>query len=960
MRAFTSFLLFFLFVFSSQYFNAQTGCLGADPFCTGTNYSFNNSTNVTDLGSVDCLFSTPNPTWYYMEIDQNGPMGFTVSQTSTSGAGLDVDFALWGPYSSLAAGCGNPFPSGTPIDCSYSSAASEAVNIPNAQVGQTYILLITNFSNQPGTISFAQTSGTGSADCSFTCGVNLTATPGACNNNLYSVSGNLTVTSGPGVSVPNTGTVTISNSCGGSQTFNAPFTNIPYNFTGLTANGSGCVITATFSNFPNCNTVQNYTAPAGCVTQCNISSVTASPTACSANLYNLSGQISFSNQPTSGTLTVTGSCGGTQTFNAPFTSPLNYTFSNLTANGAACSVTATFSANASCSLQQTYTAPPSCQGSSGCSFTDITGTIIDCDVSTNQYTIAGTVTFSNAPATGSLTLLNSCGGSQSFNAPFTGSVNYSFVNSADGLPCTITASFTDDNTCTATLDYDASPPCTCPADIGTYNYTVDGANVNPNNPIKLCYGEQLSVTSNNNWTPPNETIGGTDPNPPPYIPGIYWLIYSCPPTFALTPTLADLNNQNLENDPCLQGVISSSPSWGDLNNLSIINAFPAGTFTNNTIYYVPITMYDTTGGTYSYIIEPALMCYEMGAPFVVQYLPDVTFTQTQNCSNGTVTATISGGDAQVNGSNFSIVPGSISPSTAQAVNSTAANGGTITIGNLQTGPYSFDIQDANGCSITISGNFTGGQPASLTYNDDIFCLVDPNPTATIVGTQGGTFASSAGLTINATTGSVNLLTSTPGTYTITYTTPGPLCPGTDSYTITIQENPIVDAGEDVTVCYKNSVTLQASGADSYTWNNGVMNGMAYLPNLGVTEFIVIGSSTGGCIGTDTVIVTVIDDCENEDEVVFWVPNTFTPDNDQFNQSFNIVFYSGYDPFSFELTLYNRWGELIWESRNVNIGWDGTYNNGMKVPDGVYTWKVRFKRIQNDLKETFYGHVNVLR
>jgi gliding motility-associated-like protein len=133
-----------------------------------------------------------------------------------------------------------------------------------------------------------------------------------------------------------------------------------------------------------------------------------------------------------------------------------------------------------------------------------------------------------------------------------------------------------------------------------------------------------------------------------------------------------------------------------------------------------------------------------------------------------------------------------------------------------------------------------------------------------------------------------------------------------------------------------------------------------LPNLGVTEFIVIGSTTGGCIGTDTVVVTVIDDCESEDEVVFWVPNTFTPDNDQFNQSFNVVFYSGYDPFSFELTLYNRWGELIWESHNVNVGWDGTYNNGMKVPDGVYTWKVRFKRIQNDLKETFYGHVNVLR
>ncbi|MFM7661064.1 MAG: hypothetical protein ACKO6A_00180, partial [Bacteroidota bacterium] len=192
--------------------NCLAQCLGADPFCTGTNYSFSNSTNVPDLGAVDCLGSSPNPAWYYMEIDQNGPMGFTINQNSTSGVGLDVDFAIWGPYASLAAGCGNPFPIGNPIDCSYSTAATENVNIPNAQIGQTYILLITNFSNQPGNITFSQTSGTGSADCSFTCGVNLTATPSVCNNNTYSVSGNLTVTAGPGISIPNTGSVTIANS----------------------------------------------------------------------------------------------------------------------------------------------------------------------------------------------------------------------------------------------------------------------------------------------------------------------------------------------------------------------------------------------------------------------------------------------------------------------------------------------------------------------------------------------------------------------------------------------------------------------------------------------------------------------------------------------------------------------------------------------------------------------------
>lgn len=1401
MRALKSVILLFLFVFSYQYFISQTGCLGADPFCTGTTFTFTNSTNVTDLGPVDCLGSTPNPTWYYMEVDQNGPMGFTISQTSTSGEGLDVDFALWGPYSSLAAGCGNPFPNGTPIDCSYSTAATENVDIPNAQVGQTYILLITNFSNQAGTITFSQTSGSGSADCSFTCGVNLTATPSACNNNTYSVSGNLTVTGGPGISVPNTGTVTIANSCGGSQTFNAPFTNIPYNFPGLTANGAGCTITATFSNFPNCNTIQNYTAPASCVSPCSVTSVTATPTACSANQYNVNGQISFTNPPTTGTLTVTGSCGGTQTFNAPFTSPLSYSFANLTANGSACSVTATFSANTSCTntgnytapaacncsisgitatptacssnqftlngnvsftnppatgtltvtsscggtqtfnapftsplsyslsglpangagctvtasfsadpsctltqnftapascncsisgitatptacssnqyslggnisfanapatgtltitgscggtqtfnapftspqaynltgltangagctvtatfsantsctLTQNYTAPASCNcsitslsatptacsndlysvngslsfvnppatgtltvstpcggtqtfnapftsplpysfanltanGSSctvtaafsansgctltqnytapatcstpntcvtepfctgntytfpagvnqtdasttypgnnynclttspnpqwyymeisqagtlginmsnssavdidfilygpyssytnamtycnnfgnatsgsnlntvvdcsfstaatetanianaqvgevyillitnfsntatnisfsgsgtaatdcsivtpTCSFTGITGAVSVCNGTTNTYTISGSVSYTNPPTTGTLTLTNSCGGSQTFNAPFGTSQNFSLTGNADGSSCTITASFSADASCSATLDYTAPPSCTCPAEVGSYATNIIG---NSNSTMMLCYGDTIDITSNNDWTPPAEIIGATDPtspnydaNAPVYDPGIDWLLYSCPPSVALNPAQSAASGLSIPDDPCLIGVVAGTPDVFDVNNLSLINSFPAGTFTNNTVYLVPLTMYSVQDGIYSYVILPAQDCYELGTPIVVQYLPQVTYTQTQNCANGTVTATISGGAAQLNGTNFSLIPGSISPASAQAVNSSTSNGGTITIGGLQTGPYSFQVQDANGCPVSISGNYTGAQTASLTYNADLFCLDDPDPTSTVVGTQGGLYSSTSGIVLNSTTGTVDLSSSLPGTYLITYTSPGPLCPASDSYSITIQDNPDVNAGEDLTVCLRNLVTLEATGADYYTWNYGVVNGIPYLPNLGVTEFIVFGSSNAGCTGSDTVLVTVIDDCSDEDEVVLYVPNTFTPDNDQYNQSFHVVFYSGFDPFAFDFLIYNRWGELIWESHDVNVGWDGTYNNGMKVPDGVYTWKLKYKRLNNDLKETVVGHVNVLR
>ena len=151
---------------------AQTGanCNDALPFCTGTNYTFPNSTGIPSLGNVACLGSTPNPIWYYFQVQTTGNIDIFMSQTNAGGGGLDVDFAVWGPFPSLAAGCGNPFPAGTPVDCSYSAAPTETANIPNAPAGQYYIMLITNFSNQSGTITFSQSGGSGTTNCGLLAG----------------------------------------------------------------------------------------------------------------------------------------------------------------------------------------------------------------------------------------------------------------------------------------------------------------------------------------------------------------------------------------------------------------------------------------------------------------------------------------------------------------------------------------------------------------------------------------------------------------------------------------------------------------------------------------------------------------------------------------------------------------------------------------------------------------------
>jgi len=1107
-------LLFTTLIFS---FFGNTQCINADPFCTGTNYNFPNSTGVNDLGSVDCLSTTPNPAWYYMEIDQNGSMTIDISQQTAGGTAIDVDFIVWGPYSSITAACNgaNPFPGNigtgsSVVDCSFSPSATETATISNATVGQVYVMLLTNFSDEAGSITFSQTGGSGSADCSFTCGVNLTAVPTTCANNTYTINGVLSVVAGPGVSVPNSGTVTITNSCGGTQTFNAPFTNVPYSFTGLTANGAACTVTATFSGFPTCNTLQSYTAPPTCGATCAITSVTAVPGACApaTNTFGLTGAVSFNLPPNIGTLTVTSSCGGTQTLNPPFVSPMNYTLTGGTANGGACTVTASFSAT-TCTGNQSFTAPSAC----GCAISALSAVPSAC--ANDLYNVSGNITFSAPPATGTLTV-SGCGGTQTFNAPFASPLAYNFNGLvANGANCNVTATFSALSACTRTQAYVApaaclNPPCVqsplcassitfpagtnqvpasttypnneydclgsspnpawyymqianpgtlvvdmnnsasadidfilygpyptynnaltfcnnfgnggaggtntvvdcsysgsatetavinnaqtgevyvllitnfsnsvtnisfqtsstsgtastdcnivtpsvCLADIGTYNTSLTG---NTQSTTILCFGDQLNVTSNNNFVTPTVITGGT--TPPVFDPGISWLAYSCPPTVALNPIQSAATSLDVADDPCFLGIYTNTANLTDINDMSIINGEPAGTFTNNTVYFVPITMYSIVDGLYSYVIMPNNDCYELGTPIAIQYLPQIVAVQNPNCANGTVAVNLTGGAPQVNGTNFNVVTGSQSPASVAFVNTSVANGGTIIIGNLTDGPYSFAIVDDNGCPLTISGVFTGPQSANITYPDNLYCLNEPNPIPFLVGNLGGVYTSGNGLDLDPLTGGINLATSTPGAYAITYTTPSNQCPATSTFNLTIEAFPIVDAGEDFTVCVGKQIILTGAGATSYSWNNGLQNGVPYLPNVGLTEFVLIGTSSAGCVGTDILILTVVGACDSTIDIIYWIPNTFTPDGDQNNQTFFPVFYSGFDPYSFDFYVFNRWGEQIWESHDVQFGWDGTYNDGMKCPDGTYTWKIRFKLLNNDEKQTVFGHVNLIR
>lgn len=107
----------------------------------------------------------------------------------------------------------------------------------------------------------------------------------------------------------------------------------------------------------------------------------------------------------------------------------------------------------------------------------------------------------------------------------------------------------------------------------------------------------------------------------------------------------------------------------------------------------------------------------------------------------------------------------------------------------------------------------------------------------------------------------------------------------------------------------------------------------------------------GCIDTARSVVIVYPD------VLIYVPNTFTPDGNTFNNVWkpSII---GVNEEGYKLLVFNRWGEVVWESYNLNESWDGTYK-GVKVKDGTYVWKLEAQQQHTAEIMHWNGHINVL-
>lgn len=155
-------------------------CETAFPFCTDNGlYTFPAGTNSgspcgptynsscsdpyactgTPGQSSNCLSTAPNPAFYYMRIDEPGDLDIYMASTPR----VDIDFDCWGPFEDIATAC-DQLACSNIVDCGYSTSATEHCYINDAQQGQYYVLLITNYSNQTCNIEF-ENQGSGTTDC---------------------------------------------------------------------------------------------------------------------------------------------------------------------------------------------------------------------------------------------------------------------------------------------------------------------------------------------------------------------------------------------------------------------------------------------------------------------------------------------------------------------------------------------------------------------------------------------------------------------------------------------------------------------------------------------------------------------------------------------------------------------------------------------------------------------------
>ncbi len=210
------------------------------------------------------------------------------------------------------------------------------------------------------------------------------------------------------------------------------------------------------------------------------------------------------------------------------------------------------------------------------------------------------------------------------------------------------------------------------------------------------------------------------------------------------------------------------------------------------------------------------------------------------------------------------------------------------------------------------------------------------------------------------TGNIDDFMINPGTtpvsvnYTVIPETNG--CTGDPtSVSIDINPLPVITGSANDTIDPGDQTQLSAIGGVAYSWSpsaglscTGCSTPIA-TPVI-TTYYYVTGTNEYGCSGTDTIDVYV-----NQGTEVLYIPNSFSPNNNEINDFFCVY---GTSIKNIDIQIYNRWGELLFHTTDLNQGWDGKYK-GKNVAGGVYVYSVACEWESGERRQRS-GTITVLR
>lgn len=287
--------------------------------------------------------------------------------------------------------------------------------------------------------------------------------------------------------------------------------------------------------------------------------------------------------------------------------------------------------------------------------------------------------------------------------------------------------------------------------------------------------------------------------------------------------------------------------------------------------------------------------------------------------------------------------------------------------NLVAGVYSLTVVDMNNCisintvninvSLTPTINIVSGSNKGCPQ----FCTTftcNTSPSGAICTWNMGNGTSFSNSTI------VNSCYNSRGIYTITAGASLNGCTSAANYTVEVFPKPTADFNyapyQPIEMKDEVNFADASFGAPIVSWNWCFMNTAQYTsllqdpvftyPDAGQYVVALVVKSDKGCL--DTILKTIV----VGKEFSLYVPNAFTPNDDGKNDTF---YAKGYGVLKFEMDIYDRWGENIFHTNDINNHWDGTYKSKEKCKDDIYVWKIKVSGYNEKSKE-ITGHVLLMK